>query len=211
MPSSRYRTYSTGGASTAQQVAFTPTGTIGSSQVQAAIEEVEQHAQAAAAAAQATANTANAAKVPTGSIFNFAAATPPTGFLEANGSAISRATYAALFAVVGTLYGVGNGTTTFNLPDLRGEFIRGWDHGRGVDAGRVMGSGQSSQNLSHKHDVLDEAGNVAAMVGFAASLPADGSGYPTGVNANDQIFGIGYSGGSEARPKNIALLACIKT
>ena len=61
----------------------------------------------------------------------FAADAAPAGWLECNGSAVSRTTYAALFAAIGTEYGVGDGTTTFNLPDLRGEFMRGWDNGRG--------------------------------------------------------------------------------
>lgn len=59
--------------------------------------------------------------------------TPPSGTLECNGTAVSRSTYARLFAILGTAYGVGDGTTTFNLPEYRGEFLRGQDHGRGVD------------------------------------------------------------------------------
>ena len=56
----------------------------------------------------------------------------PTGYLECNGANISRSTFAALFAVIGTRYGTGDGATTFGLPDLRGEFIRGWDNNRNV-------------------------------------------------------------------------------
>lgn len=67
--------------------------------------------------------------------------TVPSGWLECNGAAISRsAPYDKLFLVIGTLYGVGDGTTTFNLPDYRGEFLRGWDHGRGVDPARTLGA-----------------------------------------------------------------------
>lgn len=78
-----------------------------------------------------------------GSVTAFAQSAIPSDYLECDGSAVSRTTYATLFAKIGTTYGAGNGTTTFNLPDLRGEFIRGWDHGRGADvSGRTLGSNQ---------------------------------------------------------------------
>ncbi len=67
-------------------------------------------------------------------------------FLPCDGSAISRTTYADLFDVIGTVFGVGDGSTTFNVPDLRGEFIRGWDNGAGVDSGRTFGSWQVRQD-----------------------------------------------------------------
>jgi hypothetical protein len=61
---------------------------------------------------------------PAGTVAYFPATTPPGGWLKANGQLVSRTTYAALFAVIGTTYGAGDGTTTFALPDLRGEFVR---------------------------------------------------------------------------------------
>lgn len=78
--------------------------------------------------------------VPAGTIIAYADSTPPDGWLECNGQAVSRTTYADLFAAIGTTFGAGDSLTTFNLPDLRGEFIRGWDNGRGVDVGRSLGS-----------------------------------------------------------------------
>tara|TARA_S200000501_G_scaffold370575_1_gene412004 strand:+ start:742 stop:1887 length:1146 start_codon:yes stop_codon:yes gene_type:complete len=89
--------------------------------------------------------------VPTGCVFCRAVASVPAGYLECNGAAISRTTYSALFAVIGTQYGSGNGSSTFNLPDLRGEFVRGFDNGRGVDSGRSINNPQGSQNVSHNH------------------------------------------------------------
>lgn len=88
-----------------------------------------------------------------GMICWFARNSAPTGFLKANGAAVSRTTYAALYAAIGTTFGAGDGTTTFNVPDLRGEFIRGWDDGRGVDTGRVFGSAQTDEFQSHTHSV----------------------------------------------------------
>lgn len=86
-----------------------------------------------------------------GKISMFARSTAPSGYLKCNGAAISRTTYAALFSAIGTTFGAGDGSTTFNIPDLRGEFIRGWDDARGVDSGRVFGGWQDGQNVSHTH------------------------------------------------------------
>ena len=89
--------------------------------------------------------------VPTGAVFCMAVATVPSAYLECNGAAVSRTTYAALFAVIGTQYGSGNGSSTFNIPDLRGEFVRGYDHGRGADSGRNIASSQTGDTVSHTH------------------------------------------------------------
>ena len=91
--------------------------------------------------------------VPTGSVFCRAVATLPTGYLECNGAAVSRSTYSALFAIIGVNYGSGNGSSTFNVPDLRGEFVRGVDRGRGVDSGRNVATSQGGANASHNHSI----------------------------------------------------------
>lgn len=92
------------------------------------------------------------AMVPTGSTQMFAGTTPPRGWLIADGSAVSRTQYSALFAVIGTLYGSGDGTTTFNLPDMRGVVVRGVDRGRGLDPARTLGSYQGDLFASHSHN-----------------------------------------------------------
>lgn len=93
---------------------------------------------------------------PAGTIITCCFQTTPLGFLPANGGAYSRTVYADLFAAIGTVFGIGNGSTTFNVPDLRGEFLRGWDSiggsARGVDSGRGFGTFQGTQNLSHAHN-----------------------------------------------------------
>ncbi len=73
------------------------------------------------------------ALLPPGSVIAFAGSTAPAGWLKCDGSAIARNTYAPLFSNIGTTYGAGNGTTTFNLPNLTGSFIRGYDSGGTVD------------------------------------------------------------------------------
>lgn len=92
---------------------------------------------------------------PVGTVAYRAASAVPAGWLECNGSAVSRTTYSDLFNIIGTTFGVGNGSTTFNLPDLRGEFIRGFDNGRGVDSGRAFGSSQTDQMEQHSHTFSD--------------------------------------------------------
>nr|WP_244773659.1 phage tail protein [Alysiella crassa]UOP08067.1 phage tail protein [Alysiella crassa] len=89
--------------------------------------------------------------VPSGTVVYFLGTNAPSGWLKANGAAISRTTYSRLFAAIGTHYGAGDGSTTFNIPDLRGEFLRVWDDGRGNDAGRILGSWQGDELRSHSH------------------------------------------------------------
>ena len=93
--------------------------------------------------------------VPAGSVFALAGsqAGVPTGYLACDGSSVSRSTYSALFAVIGTTYGSAS-STTFNLPNLRGQFIRGVNTtGSGTDANRNIGSSQSEDNKSHNHSI----------------------------------------------------------
>lgn len=140
--------------------------------------------------------------VPPGAVMAFARNSAPDGWIECNGSAISRTVYADLFAAIGTTFGAGNGSTTFNVPNLRGEFIRGWDNGRGVDSGRAFGSAQADAIKSHTHNILP---------GFAlnARTGVTGGG-TTGVFADGGATDTAASGGSESRPRNIAMLYCIK-
>jgi microcystin-dependent protein len=142
-----------------------------------------------------------------GMITTFPQTTEPTGWLKCNGQAVSRTTYASLFAKVGTTYGVGNGSTTFNVPDLRGEFIRGLDEGRAADTGRVLGSAQADMLEAHNHNVgafTTSASNTGQGVFnfYAVTSHGGGSsfnGYTTSSN-----------GGTETRPRNVAFPFFIK-
>jgi microcystin-dependent protein len=137
--------------------------------------------------------------VPAGSIQFFAGSSAPTGYLKANGAIISRTTYADLFTAIGTTFGVGDGSTTFALPDLRGEFARGWDDGRGIDSGRAFGSAQADDFKSHTHlfSLADPA--LGANAGGGRLQQPATNNAPTDA-----------TGGTETRPRNIALLAIIK-
>lgn len=87
----------------------------------------------------------------TGMVSGFAMATAPAGWLKCNGAVVSRTTFASLFARIGTVFGAGDGVTTFNVPDARGLFPRAWDDGRGIDPGRVFGTFQDMLMQSHAH------------------------------------------------------------
>ena len=177
--------------------------------------------------------------VPSGSVFCMAVATIPSGYLECNGAAVSRVTYAALFAVIGTQYGTGNGSSTFNVPDLRGEFVRGFDNGRGADSGRSIGSSQGDDNKQHNHGIdfntqshtltgniqkISEtfnnngsaSGVFSKQTGFNANhTPGNPDHNDSGaVNFNGMSGNVGITinnaGGSESRPRNIAMMYIIK-
>ena len=91
-----------------------------------------------------------------GMVTYFATANAPAGFLACNGAAVSRTNFSRLFARIGTTYGSGDGSTTFNLPDLRGYFVRGWaSGGYPTDPGRTLGSIQQDTIRSHNHPVTD--------------------------------------------------------
>lgn len=139
---------------------------------------------------------------PVGAVMSFARYTVPSGWLACDGSAVSRATYASLWWAIGTTYGAGDGSTTFNLPDLRGEFVRGWDFGRGVDSGRIFGTFQGDDFRSHTHQIW---GDSRSNFDGGGRVPTVGN---VGLEAWVQTEA---SGGVETRPRNIALLYCIKT
>ncbi|MNJ42188.1 Phage Tail Collar Domain protein [compost metagenome] len=109
-----------------------------------------------------------------GMVGMFAMATPPAGWMRANGAAVSRTVYAALFARIGTIYGAGDGVSTFNLPNARGRFPRFFDDGRGIDPGRVLGSDQGDEIRSHNH-----AASSAANGGHTHSAWTDAQGEHT--------------------------------
>lgn len=139
--------------------------------------------------------------VPAGTVFTYAGATVPTGYLRCNGLAVSRTTYAALFAAIGTRYGAGNGSTTFNLPEVRGEFPRFADDGRGVDPERVIGTWQGDLFKSHNHSLQGIIVN-----GSIDSNHFHGDGWGQRINNPATTA----TGGSETRPRNVAFLGIIK-
>lgn len=143
-----------------------------------------------------------------GEVSAFARTSAPDGWLKANGAAINRVTYGNLFSAIGTTFGAGNGSTTFNLPDLRGEFPRGWDDSRGVDSGRAFGSAQADDFKSHAHN-LSNIASIPTNSTTVTQEPLLTENTTTSVASNVSGY-ILATGGTETRPRNIALLYCIK-
>lgn len=171
-----------------------------------------------------------------GMIAYFPATAAPSGWLKANGALVSRATFFNLWAVAqasGNLvtdaawvaangptgaFSQGDGSTTFRIPDLRGEFLRGWDDGRGVDSGRGIGSAQGDaiRNLTGSFGGFRQAlgGNLATASGVfslgATAASNDASSGSSTVRAIDMSAANQVPTAAENRPRNIALLPCIK-
>lgn len=157
-----------------------------------------------------------------GTILPFGSETPPAGYLLCKGQAVSRTTYSALYAVIKDNFGSGDGSTTFNVPDFRGRFLRGWDDGAGRDpdigsrlsmnsggnAAGGLGSVQDENVGSHTHPIT--IGNFAtAGLGFQAgsnSSPWEARGASSSFTT--QIPNA--PSGSETRPKNAYVNFIIK-
>ena len=178
------------------------------------------------------------ASIPSGAASYFAFSVCPLGWQAMDGSAISRTNYAALFAAIGTRYGAGDGTTTFNVPDGRGYFNRQWANGGPIDTGRTLGSTQATQvgtatgpitatsSSSASSTSIFSSGttSTAALVvgtsGFILSggasygfsfLPVTGSvATTTTVTTTTTGTATTNSGNTDNRPVNLALQQCIK-
>lgn len=152
-----------------------------------------------------------------GTLIPYAGTSAPTGFLSCDGSAISRSTYSALYLAIGTTWGSGNGTTTFNLPDLRGSFLRG--SGAGLNPSpRTVGSYEADAYLNHTHTITDP-GHVHTVPFYNSGqgTPFSGSAITAGSSSSTTLANTGITvntsttGDTETRPKNYAALYCIKT
>jgi microcystin-dependent protein len=173
------------------------------------------------------ATAAQQALVPAGAVMAFAMNSAPAGWLAADGSNVSRSTYAALFSAISTTYGAGDGSTTFALPDLRGYFVRGTGtNGDGTAAGTFGAkqaaamlnhthTGTTSSNGAHTHGIpvtspISPGGANTVLFdgrGVAGGLPTDSAGAHTHTMTTGNPS---TGGGTETRPVNIAMLYCVK-
>ena len=173
------------------------------------------------------------ATAPSGAVVAFAGTTAPTGWHLCDGAALSRATYPSLFAVIGTLHGAGDGTTTFNVPDYRGRFLRGVDGGTGRDpdaggrtaanpggsTGDAVGSVETAMYASHSHAITDPGHDhdMTFARDYNTAGPTRYVSYTVGqLNVNTRTLAnttgitINASGGAETRPVNAAVNYIIK-
>lgn len=183
--------------------------------------------------AQVVAGVSPPITVAPGIIAMHGSATPPAGWLKCNGQAVSRTTFAPLFAVIGTTWGAGDAVSTFNVPDFRGEFVRGFDDGRGIDAGRTLGSFQDWSTGAPKNDTvqkLNASGSLTALtgggnipggatnpsrLGFARVSKTGEAVTHSAVDSNYSGFEMDIinvvTGDAETRPRNKAAPFIIKT
>lgn len=148
-------------------------------------------------------DTAIAAGVPIGSVVDYAGSSAPTGYLFCFGQNVSRTTYAALFAAIGTTFGTGDGSTTFGLPDFRGRVAAGKDNMGGTSANRLTGlsGGVDGDTLgatggaeSHTLTTAELASHTHTM--FSNQYSTGTSGYaPTDAN---QYVNISHDTGGTA-------------
>jgi phage-related tail fiber protein len=189
--------------------------------------------------------SASTSITPVGSVMAFPSINAPSGWLKLNGASLNRSDYPDLWAfaqssgnlVTDTVwyttsaigsFSEGNGSTTFRIPDFRGEFVRGWDDSRGVDTGRGIGTTQGDAirnitgSLSGVLGVTNQAytwgfrpgSNGAFSVAYSMAPynqysgpynPPGGSGSVANFNASDVV-----PTAQENRPRNVSLLYCIK-
>ena len=157
---------------------------------------------------------------PAGNVIPYSIAAAPAGYILCNGADVSRVTHARLFSVVGTTYGTGDGSTTFGLPELRAEFIRGLDLSRGVDSGRAIGTAQADATAvnglatasagDHDHGLMRHTGSSVnyRLAWTQAFSEAAGLGDQDTNSAGAHTHAL--TGDTETRPSNVALAYCIK-
>lgn len=170
--------------------------------------------------------------LPAGAVMPFANNSVPVGWLAANGAAVSRATYASLFTALGTTYGTGDGSTTFNLPDLRGYFVRGAGTNSDTTASGTFGAKQADAVIAHTHS--GTTGGMSANESHRHGISVTGLGLGGGGSnpvQSSNTYGVNNTsitntstahthtftsssqspaGATETRPNNIAMLYCIK-
>ena len=152
--------------------------------------------------------------VPAASVFYIASSTVPYGYFEAAGQVTSTLTYHDLWVALGSpAPTIGDAVNTFRLPDLRGEFVRGWDHNRGLDTGRALRSSQSSSNLEHNHAVPGDD-QLAFADGYGGWTSSSRGNFPYDARSNygggGAVWNTTTDGGNESRPHNVALMPIIK-
>lgn len=181
---------------------------------------------------------ASSGGIPVGSVITHVTGVP-TGYLPCDGSAVSRATYSDLFNILGIMYGNGDGSSTFNIPDMRGYFLRGHDNGAGNDpdaasrtdrgdgtTGDYVGTKQANENKAHNHTASSNTtGNhhhtlndIWILTNAAGTANYQGTGgthlfsnsYISYAGDHSHTITVNSNGGNESRPININVQFCIK-
>jgi len=168
----------------------------------------------AAIAASKLATSAQQALLPAGAVMPFAMNSAPAGWLASDGTAVSRSTYSALFAAISTTHGVGDGSTTFNLPDLRGIFVRGSGmqtiNGTvNITYSKTFAAKEQDAFQGHNHTTNAAIAQSYFNNGTTTAFNYAGATATVTTPITDGTNGAPRTA-SETRPANIALLYCIK-
>jgi len=152
------------------------------------------------------------ALMPTGTVLHFAGSSAPTGWLLCDGAAVSRTTYATLFALLSTTYGVGDGSTTFNVPNTSGIFISGVGSQTisSIAYSRTLATRQGDAMQGHIHRINANNGATGGYINTITNNIAAASDIGSGGPSTDGTNGTPRTGG-ETRPANIAFNHIIKT
>lgn len=174
-----------------------------------AVQEALVDPSYAGALAAALAASLDSLLIPAGKLDYFASGSVPTGWLECDGAAVSRSTYAALFTAIGTTYGAGDGSTTFAIPDYRGYFLRAAGTNADAVASAALGVKQADAFQGHRHTVTTKT-----SFNLASGGPSNNTGWfdvtqTSSDPVSDTVNGTPRTA-SETRPANIAALLCIK-
>ena len=148
---------------------------------------------------------------PAGGIIMWASATAPAGWLHCDGSTISRTTYSRIFAVIGDVYGVGDGSTTFELPDLQGQFVRGWDNGAGTDPDAASRTDSGDGSTTGDNVGTKQADQIKAHThGLGATVTPGGGADFSVPSTTSSGNATASTGGNQTNPTNVALMYIIK-
>jgi microcystin-dependent protein len=142
--------------------------------------------------AAANASASDATYLPPGVIVSCAAPTAPTGWLFCYGQAVSRTSFGPLFSAIGTIYGAGDGSTTFNLPDLRGRVAAGKDDMGGIAASRLTNSGTGNPGVNGAN--LGATGGMDRHTLSTAQMPSHSHSYLTLTAGAGVAGGSGFAG-----------------
>ncbi len=155
-------------------------------------------------------------QVPVGAVLPFASTTIPFGYLDCNGAAVSRTTYAKLFAVIGTAHGSGDGSTTFNIPDYRGYFLRGQAQSSANDPDRasrtaMASGGATGDNVGSVQADAFKSHNHTFGIGIHQGAGASGSiSYTYSGTTTPPARATDLTGSNETRPLNAYVRFIIK-
>lgn len=157
------------------------------------------------ATAIASVTTTLSGQYPVGAVSMWLTGAPPAKWIALDGVDRDRDDFSELFDLWGTTFGPGDGISTFGVPDTRGEFLRGYDGGRGVDSGRALGSAQTELIGAHTHDFQRIGPGSGGGEGIESDTARENQ-----TTFTQYVKNTGTGIGAENRPRNVALMLIVR-